>query len=132
MDKRATRLDNNKPGSLKPNRAGTRASYNRMSKWYDLLAGESEKYMIKVGLDLLRVQEGETILEIGPGTGRGVLALAQAAGASGKVHGIDLSDGMLQVCNASLVRADLSKRENLPAAMRFLYHMRANILTPSL
>jgi len=89
-----------------------RARYNRSSRWYDLLAG-SEKRFTEVGLRMLAVCPGKKVLEIGFGTGHSLVALARAVGRHGKVFGIDLSEGMLQVARARLKRAGLINRVDL-------------------
>jgi ubiquinone/menaquinone biosynthesis C-methylase UbiE len=72
----------------------TRAFYNKISRVYDLLSERSEAPMRKAGLDLLKPQAGESILEIGFGTGHTLVTLAKAVGPKGKVFGLDLSDQM--------------------------------------
>ncbi len=61
-------------------RAQTRATYDRLSRWYDLLTGASERRFRNLGLCELDVRPGERVLEIGPGTGQALVVLAQAAG----------------------------------------------------
>lgn len=90
-----------------------KSSYDKMSRWYDALAGSSEKSFVDVGLDKLCTQEGEIVLEIGFGTGHGILSLARSVGDSGKVYGIDISEGMLNVAQARVRGARLSNRVDL-------------------
>ena len=87
-----------------------KASYDMMSRWYDLLAGLAEKKYKDMGLDKLNVREGETVLEIGFGTGQCIKAMAQSVGDPGKVYGIDLSQGMFNIARESISKAGLSRR----------------------
>jgi ubiquinone/menaquinone biosynthesis C-methylase UbiE len=77
-------------------REQTRQNYDRMSRWYDLIAG-SEKKFTETGLQILGVKVGERVLEIGFGTGNSLMTLAQQAGESGFVVGVELSPGMIAV-----------------------------------
>ncbi len=90
-----------------------RVSYNRLSRWYDLLAGTSEQAATKDGLRMLKAKAGETILEIGFGTGHCLLALAELVGASGHIHGIDLSEGMLTIAKSRIEHAGFVNRVEL-------------------
>jgi ubiquinone/menaquinone biosynthesis C-methylase UbiE len=90
-----------------------RASYNRLSRWYDLLAGKSEQGACEEGLRLLKVMSGENVLEIGFGTGHSLLALAKSVGETGQIHGIDLSEGMLAIAQPRVKRAGFAKMVDL-------------------
>jgi demethylmenaquinone methyltransferase/2-methoxy-6-polyprenyl-1,4-benzoquinol methylase len=68
-----------------------RQNYDRLSRWYDWFAG-SEKRFTEAGLRLLDVQPDERVLEIGPGTGHGLVQLAESGA---RACGLDLSAGML-------------------------------------
>jgi ubiquinone/menaquinone biosynthesis C-methylase UbiE len=70
--------------------------YDRISGWYDLLAG-SEQRATRLGVNMLAVQPGERVLEVGCGSGRALAELAAAAGETGYACGVDLSLRMLAV-----------------------------------
>lgn len=82
-----------------------RSSYNRMSGWYDLIAGSSERKFREKGLELLNDVAGETVLEAGCGTGHSLLTLAHQVGLEGRVYGLDLSEGMLGQARSRLFRS---------------------------
>ena len=88
--------------NVERSKESARAAYDRLSKWYDLLAGSSEKKFADIGLQKLDVKAGEKILETGFGTGSSLVSLAQHVGTTGKVYGVDLSTGMLRVAQRKL------------------------------
>ncbi len=90
-----------------------KASYDVLSRWYDALVGWGEVKFREVGLQKLGAREGEKILEIGFGTGHCTLALAQAVGDSGKVYGLDISEGMRSITQSKVERANLAERVEL-------------------
>jgi len=90
-----------------------RASYNRISRFYDLIAGWSEKKGRETGLARLAAKDGEQVLEIGFGTGLALTALARAVGETGRVCGLDLSEAMVSLARARLDRAGLAERVEL-------------------
>jgi demethylmenaquinone methyltransferase/2-methoxy-6-polyprenyl-1,4-benzoquinol methylase len=90
-----------------------RQSYNRLSRWYDLIAGSTEKKYRDWGLEKLSAQPGEKILEIGFGTGHCLVALAKVVGPTGRVIGLDISDGMLAIAQGRLQQEGLKDRAEL-------------------
>jgi len=94
-------------------KAEAKASYNKLSRWYDLLADRSERKHRVAGLEKLGVRPGEKVLEIGFGTGHALLALARVVGDSGRVYGIDLSEGMRDRAMSRLKEAGLSQQVDL-------------------
>jgi ubiquinone/menaquinone biosynthesis C-methylase UbiE len=91
----------------------TRAFYNKISHVYDLLSERSEAPMRKAGLGLLKPQAGESLLEIGFGTGHTLVSLAKAVGPKGRVSGLDLSDQMAKRAKANLAKAGLLDRARI-------------------
>lgn len=87
-----------------------RSTYNRLSRWYDLLAGGFESRFRDAAVGQLAPGTGEIVLEIGFGTGHSIVALAERVGESGKVCGIDLAEGMVEVTRSRVERAGLTGR----------------------
>jgi ubiquinone/menaquinone biosynthesis C-methylase UbiE len=94
-------------------RQQTRAFYDKISGVYDLMADRSEAPVRRSGIDLLAVRTGEKVLEIGFGTGRGLVRLADAVGADGRVFGLDLSEKMVALAKQTVAKAGLSGRIRL-------------------
>ena len=83
--------------------------YNRLSRFYGVI-GRSEKKFREFGLELLKAGEGEKVLEIGFGAGTCLMALAHSIGRTGKVYGIDISEGMIAVSRSKIKKARLSEK----------------------
>jgi ubiquinone/menaquinone biosynthesis C-methylase UbiE len=94
-------------------RAQAKANYDRLSRFYDLLTGGFEQKVSRTALERLHITEGESVLEIGFGTGHGLKQMAQAVGQAGRVYGIDISCGMLAASRRRLKRAGLEGRVEL-------------------
>ncbi|MFC2026036.1 class I SAM-dependent methyltransferase [Chloroflexota bacterium] len=93
-------------------KTATQNNYDRLSRWYDLIASSERKYK-QAGLEMLAVQKEETILEVGFGTGWGLLELAKSVGDAGHVSGVDISAGMYNVAEAKIARAGYSNRVDI-------------------
>jgi demethylmenaquinone methyltransferase/2-methoxy-6-polyprenyl-1,4-benzoquinol methylase len=94
--------------------ARARRSYDRLSHVYGMLSDSSEKRFVKDAIEeLLRPEEGEVILEPGFGTGQALLALATGVGETGRVEGIDISDGMVAQARHRLEHHGLTDRIHL-------------------
>ena len=85
----------------------TKAFYNKISRFYDVLSERSEAPMRSAGLDLLKARIGESVLEIGFGTGHCLVALAKAVGPKGRVFRLNLSDQMVKLAKANLAKTSL-------------------------
>ncbi len=110
-------MDNREPGSggisrVTRSKEAARRSYDRLSAWYEVLAA-SERRWAEAGVACLAPAPGEHILEIGYGTGWMLRRLARAVGPTGRVHGIDISDGMQAIAAKRLRAAGLADRVEL-------------------
>ncbi len=81
--------------------------YDTLSRWYDLFVDPFEGPARSVGIDLLDVGAGETILDVGCGTGSALVAFGRAVGRDGTVVGIDLSREMCRVSRRAVLNAGL-------------------------
>jgi len=90
-----------------------RSFYDHISRVYDLISGASERKFVQAGIEMLDVRPGEKVLEIGFGTGGGLVALAGAVGEQGSVAGIDISSGMSRVSQSRLEKAGDADRVEL-------------------
>jgi ubiquinone/menaquinone biosynthesis C-methylase UbiE len=87
-----------------------RLFYDRVSRIYDWLTATSEREHSQKALELLSVGDGESVLEIGIGSGRCLQQIAKLVGVAGRCCGIDISTGMLEVTRNRLRRSGLSTR----------------------
>ena len=88
-------------------------SYDRISRYYDYLTGAFERKYAEMALERLSIRKGETVLEIGFGTGHCLKRIAESVGPNGKAYGIDLSAGMMEISKERLEKADLEDRVKL-------------------
>jgi len=87
--------------------------YDRISRYYDYLTGAFERKYAEMALERLSIGEGETVLEIGFGTGHCLKRIAESIGQTGKVYGIDISSGMMERAKKRLEKAGLAERAKL-------------------
>lgn len=90
-------------------REEAREAYNRLSRIYDFLTSGAEERIRNQGIDLLNPSRGEFILEMGCGTGKGLLRIAEGTGKEGHVSGIDISEGMIEIASGRISRSGLSE-----------------------
>jgi ubiquinone/menaquinone biosynthesis C-methylase UbiE len=90
--------------------------YDRISSVYDALADSSEGACRERGLELLAPAAGERALELGFGTGHGLVGLARRVGPEGRVVGLDASEGMAREARHRLEAEGLADRVELRVA----------------
>jgi len=111
-----TQEENSPDSAVLPVRRSKREAqhlYDRISKLYDLIAGTFEHKYARIALEYLAIQNGETVLEIGFGSGYCLEQIAQSVDKTGKAYGIDISSGMLKVTKRRLEKARLMDRVEL-------------------
>jgi ubiquinone/menaquinone biosynthesis C-methylase UbiE len=90
-----------------------RQVYDRLSKFYDCTLGLLGRKYSKMALERLSVVEGETVLEIGVGTGHCLKWMAELVGPTGNVCGIDISPGMIAKTRKRLEKDRSANRAEL-------------------
>lgn len=107
------------------NKSETRDLYRRRAKRYDLAVRIYPFFGLRIAhyrgetVKALRLRPGDTVVELGCGTGLNFSYLQHAVGPEGKIIGVDLTDSMLSVArerleaegwkNVTLVQADVSE-----------------------
>ncbi len=94
-------------------RGDIKATYGKVSRVYATLEERFEKKLRERGLELLDVQEGEIVLEIGFGTGCSLVEIAKRVGATGKACGIDVTPEMVELAEKRLEKEELAERVEL-------------------
>ncbi len=99
----------------------TQRFYTRWARLYDLVAVHTPGIgsLRRVAVDHLDPQPGETVVEMGCGTGANLPLLAERVGSEGRVIGVDVSPGVLSVAsnrvdrngwaNVHIVRGDATQ-----------------------
>jgi len=82
-------------------------TYDMLSGLYDYISGPFEHRHTEKAIELLSPGEGDLILEIGFGTGRGLKSVAGFVGAGTDVVELDLSSGMARRARLRLERAGI-------------------------
>ena len=73
-----------------------RRFYDRISRVYGFISGFERKHAERA-LERLRITGGETVLEVGFGSGHCLVRIAELVGETGKAYGIDMDQ-----CNFNL------------------------------
>jgi ubiquinone/menaquinone biosynthesis C-methylase UbiE len=86
---------------------------NSYDKWTEIVFGRvlGIERLREHTIDLLGDLDGKVVLDVGCGTGRNFPFLVSRVGASGRVIGVDYSQGMLNVARARIERAGWSNVE---------------------
>jgi demethylmenaquinone methyltransferase/2-methoxy-6-polyprenyl-1,4-benzoquinol methylase len=72
------------------------AGYDRTVRLYEWLGFDTDRYRIRAA-DALSLEPGDTVVEVGCGTGLNLPLLRERVGPTGRVIGVDLTDAMLEV-----------------------------------
>ncbi len=96
-----------------PVKGDIKATYAKLSRVYTFLEAKLERKLRERGLELLDVQEGEAVLEVGFGTGCSLVEIAQAVGETGQAYGIDVTPEMVGLAKERLEKAGLAGRVEL-------------------
>ncbi len=124
-----------------PDRAEARRRYDRMAAGYDCQLGLRSRRLARIvegvrrrAVVALRLEPGQTVIDVGCGTGDSFPRLLAAVGRSGRVVGVDQSEGMLRVAtqriadegwtNVELIEAPVQEARlpDADAALFFFTH----------
>ena len=91
----------NKPSVHGPDRATALAQYRRRASVYDLELALFEPIR-RDAIARLELQQGDTVLDVGCGTGLSFALVRQAIGANGKIVGMEQSPEMVAKARARI------------------------------
>src|SRR5512138_3733736 len=83
--------------------------YSWRASNYDAGAGFEVEHHAEA-LRLANIHDGQRVLDVACGTGRGTVGLAQAVGAEGRVDALDLSEAMIAQARAKIEKLGLIQR----------------------
>jgi len=89
----------------------SRAVFDAAADHYD---DEPLSFHVRFGrrsVDRAQLRRGDRVLDVGCGSGSSVLPAAQDVGPSGRVVGVDVSDGLLALCRAKVEHAGFDNVE---------------------
>lgn len=85
-------------------------SYDALTEQFDFFTERLSNPLAARMVALAEVNSSDVVLDIGTGTGVVALQAAKEIGAGGKVHGIDLSGGMLKTATAKAEKLGLAAK----------------------
>lgn len=88
-------------------------TYDRLAVLYDRLVAPLESGTRERAFDLLGLDGGERVVEVGCGPGRAAVALAGHAGQAGRVVAVDAAPGMLARARRRIARTGVDDRTAL-------------------
>ena len=104
---------------LKPSEV--RSLYDRMAPFYDVVSRPygwfGSKRLAEQAIEELRLRPGDTVVDLGTGTGRNLPELAAGVGPAGRVVGVDLSPGMLERARRRVTAVGMGNVELVEAEM---------------
>lgn len=90
--------------------ARVREIYDRDARFYDLSRNIVLTHR-KRAIDVLNLQEGQAVLEVGCGTGKNFPYLHEKVGDSGKIIGVEYSEKMLDIARRRIAKDDYQNVE---------------------
>jgi len=101
-------------------------NYDKISRLYNYMSNTFESRYRETALISFSASPGESLLEIGYGTGHSLLKLAESIGDSGHITGIDSSQSMFKISEKKLKRRGLVKRVSLKCGNVLQTHYKNN------
>lgn len=82
-------------------------NYDRLSSYYDYISGGAEKQITKKAIEKLKISETDNLLDIGCGTGKGIIELCAKHPTTKNIVGIDISWGMCRKAAVKMNQLEL-------------------------